>query len=135
MTYCKVDIIFIVACEHIYYIELNINRWPVTGTYTGITYSNMYCAICNGALHPLTEGGPPESFDSLKALEFWTKEIYCDNSTIMNVENEKTIPTADVLQTLVQQRLVRLRNYWKADDCVTYLPIFYLCMISWLNKH
>ena len=77
----------------------------MTGTYTGITYSNLYCAICNGALHPFINEKLPEYFDRQKALEFWTMEMYCDNETIEGIEKEEIIPTPDTLQNLLEQRL------------------------------
>ncbi|KAF6033438.1 hypothetical protein EB796_008254 [Bugula neritina] len=79
-----------------------IEQWPVTGTYTGITYSNMYCAICNGALNP-NYGGPMGSFDPLLAIEFWTTQIYCTNDTIQEIEKNKfDIP---MLQSLLKQSI------------------------------
>ncbi|XP_067949548.1 uncharacterized protein [Watersipora subatra] len=85
--------------------DLSISRWPVTGTYTGITYSNMYCAVCNGALSPVTNNNISEVFDSQKALEFWTIEVYCDNATIELVESdERYFVTAEELQKHLQKR-------------------------------
>ena len=65
----------------------------------------MYCAICNGALHPFINEKLPEYFDRQKALEFWTMEMYCDNDTIEGAEKEEIIPTPDTLQNLLEQRL------------------------------
>ncbi|XP_067949541.1 uncharacterized protein [Watersipora subatra] len=85
--------------------DLSISRWPVTGTYTGITYSNMYCAICNGALSPVTNNNISEVFDSQKALEYWTIEVYCDNATIELIESdERYFVTAEELQKHLRQR-------------------------------
>ena len=84
---------------------LSIGTWPVTGTYTGITYSNMYCAICNGAVQPVTKDEPLEYFDRHKALEFWTMKIYCNNKTIDLVQNEKKSIRPGLLSKLLQDRL------------------------------
>lgn len=89
------------------FVELSIERWPVTGSYTGITYNNMYCAICNGALQPVVKSENLDDFDSLKALKFWQMEIYCLTSIAELVEDEELIVTPVSLQELLQNGYVR----------------------------
>lgn len=69
-------------------VDLSIRNWPVTGTYTGITYSNMYCAICNGALDPVTDELPINGFLLSKALNFWNVNIVCTNGTADLIEDD-----------------------------------------------
>ena len=96
------------------FLELSIEKWPVTGAYTGITYHNMYCAICNGALDPITDHPlPPDKYNVQKALQFWTMEIYCDNNTIELIENDKLITSPETLENLIQDRFVSLASVAK----------------------
>ncbi|XP_067947983.1 uncharacterized protein [Watersipora subatra] len=96
-------------CQQSNHSDLSISRWPVTGTYTGITYSNMYCAVCNGALSPVTNNNISEVFDSQKALEYWTIEVYCDNATIELIESdEEYLVTPEKLDDLLRED-----NCWK----------------------
>lgn len=76
----------------------------MTGTYTGITYSNLYCAICNGALHPVTDEGPITDFHHRKALEFWNKDIYCIDDTIELIKTGEVQVNGDNLQNLVETK-------------------------------
>ena len=76
--------------------------WPVTGTYTGITYSNLYCAVCNGAVDPASDGVElPPPYDRLKTLDFWWTDVYCGDDVyekFVNSSGEETARGSDIEQ-------------------------------------
>ena len=85
----------------------------------------MYCAICNGALDPITDSSlPPDKYDVQKALQFWTMEIHCDNSTIELIENEKLVTTPETLEKLIQDQYV-----CKQTDTQCKIYIYYFIVI------
>ncbi|XP_067948532.1 uncharacterized protein [Watersipora subatra] len=89
--------------------DLGISSWPVTAAHTGVTYRNMHCAICNGALHPITNTKLASLSDPQGRLEFWTMEILCDNNTVERiVEDESFYVTTEVLQDFIREN-----NCWK----------------------
>ncbi|XP_067949616.1 uncharacterized protein [Watersipora subatra] len=86
--------------------DLSILSWPVSGAYTGITYKNVYCAMCNGALTLITDNDLSGIFDPQLALEFWTIEVYCTNSTIEMIEqNLDYFLTPETLENLLEDGL------------------------------
>jgi len=73
-------------------------NWKVYGTYTHVTYRNIYCAICNGALEYRME----EQAD-VPPIRFWTAEIGCDNETIQNLtENYQQLNLSVIVEVITQ---------------------------------
>ncbi|KAF6039654.1 hypothetical protein EB796_002034 [Bugula neritina] len=84
-----------------------ISHWPVTSTYTGITYSNIYCAICNGVVKsPMTNTIP--GFDPLKAIEFWSADVYCGQDIQLLLENQTSMFTVGWLKEQLKNRKCEL---------------------------
>ena len=65
----------------------------VTSTYTGITYRNIYCAICHGVLD-LPDITPGEGLNNLPAVDFWWSTTRCRSSEIV----EELVKSRDVLE-------------------------------------
>ena len=82
--------------------ELDLVRWPVNSVYTHIAYSNLYCAICNGAL----EGPWVNNSDTarLDALVFWEKVWQCAPDLMDGIHNRSTKFDPKMLEEWVQLR-------------------------------
>ena len=58
---------------------------PVTSTRSRITYSNIYCALCNEYKDNLIEEYSNLAKDNQSNLKFWKLNVTCDNITIQNL--------------------------------------------------
>jgi len=75
-------------------VELTIGSWMVSSIVTGITYKNIYCAICNGEMQRnITEG--------VVSLSFWKVNVRCHNEIAMESMKHFSI---DVLRNLITER-------------------------------
>ena len=58
---------------------------PVTSTKSRISYSNIYCALCNEYEHSLVESYAGLIKNKASDLKFWRMNVTCDNFSIKNL--------------------------------------------------
>ena len=77
-----------------------MRSWPVTASRTGITYKNIYCAVCHGVLDVHNTGFPAGiglEYDHGDLIDFWWMAIKCDNETIAEfAENYQNFTFSDI---------------------------------------
>ena len=82
----------------------------VSGTNTGITYKNIYCAVCNGALVNHTTLSVPgttssDSDTDLSAVQFWWTNINCqeDVAKYLSTINNDATTTEELISDLFER--------------------------------
>ena len=85
------------------------DRW-VSGMNTGITYRNIYCAVCNGAFVSHNSISKPgthkhENANDLSAVQFWWTHIHCpdevaDNLSVINMD---TVSEDELVNALINR--------------------------------
>ena len=82
----------------------------VSGTNTGITYKNIYCAVCNGALVNHTTLSVPgttssDSDTDLSAVQFWWTNINCQEDVAKDLStiNNGATTTEELISDLIKR--------------------------------
>ena len=83
--------LFVLSHNIVYFAAAHsIEHWPVTSTHSGITYRNIYCAICNGALE-LADKPIGEGLNNLTTVDFWWSTTRCDIGTLEDLVRKRDL--------------------------------------------
>lgn len=82
--------------------NMSITTWPVTAKRTGLSYKNIFCAICHGVLAESEASAVAVNYSI--PVDFWWLSVNCDKETVSELTREYESFSMEKLDPLLTKR-------------------------------